>query len=72
MEQLLNQDPPIITPPERLKAFTMEVFSTLQAIYQAHAALLESLMKRQRDEWPLVGRVIRHTAFVDYGQVWGG
>lgn len=55
MEQLLNQDPPIITPPERLKAFTMEVFSTLQAIYQAHAALLESLMKRQRDEWPLFG-----------------
>jgi hypothetical protein len=55
MEQLLHQDPPIINPPERLQAFSMEVFSTAQGIYQAHAALLENLLKRQRDEWPLVG-----------------
>jgi hypothetical protein len=54
MEQLLHHDPPIIQPPERLQAFSREVFSTAQAIYQAHAALFENLLKRQRDEWPLV------------------
>lgn len=52
---LRAQQPPVIAPEARLDAFVREVFSTTQALMEGHVRMLDRLLERQRQEWPLVG-----------------
>mgnify|MGYP002718891513 CR=1 FL=1 len=62
IEPLRNHEPPLLSPPSRLHAFILEVFSSIPEILRLHEEMLERLLLRQRSEWPLVGasRVLRH------------
>lgn len=51
---LRSQEPPVIAPEQRLDAFVREVFSTTQALMEGHVRMLDRLLERQRQEWPLV------------------
>jgi hypothetical protein len=51
---LRTQSPPVISPEVRLEAFVKEVFSTTQALAEGHTRMLDRLLERQRQEWPLV------------------
>ena len=51
---LRTQQPPVIVPEQRMEAFVREVFSTTQSLAEAHTRMLDRLLERQRQEWPLV------------------
>jgi len=51
---LRTQSPAVISPEGRLEAFVREVFSTTQALTEGHTRMLDRLLERQRQEWPLV------------------
>jgi hypothetical protein len=51
---LRTQQPPVIVPEQRMEAFVREVFSTTQALAESHTRMLDRLLERQRQEWPLV------------------
>lgn len=39
-----------------MEAFVREVFSTTQLLMEGHVRMLDRLLERQRQEWPLVGQ----------------
>jgi hypothetical protein len=55
---LRTPQPPVISPEGRLEAFVREVFSTTQALAEGHTRMLDRLLERQRQEWPLVSLLL--------------
>lgn len=51
---LRSQQPPVLVPEQRMEAFVREVFSTTQLLMESHVRMLDRLLERQRQEWPLV------------------
>ncbi|KDQ19256.1 hypothetical protein BOTBODRAFT_51700 [Botryobasidium botryosum FD-172 SS1] len=54
MLPLISADPPVITPPEKLEEFIVEVFQNVEEILATHEPMLADLYERQREQHPLI------------------